>query len=89
MLIQIGAHELADALANHDPEQIMVFLAALAAEDDHGDLIDAIIERHNGTAEHRAVLPWLRQVVQALEEIEAQDDSDAAGIAGNDAPGEG
>jgi hypothetical protein len=77
MKIELNAHEIGAAL---EPEELMVLLATLATREDRGWLIDSAAARHNGGDYHRAVAPWLRELAQALEAVEARDDAvDAAG----------
>jgi hypothetical protein len=77
MKIELNAHAIAAAL---DPDELMVMLATLATDLGRRDLIEAVVARHNGGDYHRAVAPFLREMAQALEAVEARGDAvDAAG----------
>jgi hypothetical protein len=80
MQITLTAIEVADALAQDEPAEIMVLLATFASSSEADQLIAAAVGRHNGSAMHRSVTPWLRRLAVALEAVEAGDDAiDAAG----------
>jgi hypothetical protein len=77
MKIALKAHDIAAAL---DAEELMVLLGILATCPGRQNLIDAVAARHNGGDYHRAVAPFLRDLAQALEAVEARGDAvDAAG----------
>ena len=77
MKIELKAHDIAGAL---DPEELMVLLGILATASGRQHLIEAVAARHNGGDYHKAVAPFLRELAQALEAVEARDDAvDAAG----------
>jgi phage gp29-like protein len=77
MKIVLTAHDIAAAL---EADEMMVLLATLATRPERQDLIDTAAARHNGSGYHRAVAPWLRELAQALEAVEARDAAlDAAG----------
>ena len=77
MKIELKAHDIAGAL---DPEELMVMLGILATASGRQHLIEAVAARHNRGDYHKAVAPFLRELAQALEAVEARDDAvDAAG----------
>jgi hypothetical protein len=77
MKIELTATEIGAGL---HPEELMVLLATLATASGRQNLIEAVAARHNGGDYHRAVKPFLRELAQALETVEARDAAvDAAG----------
>ena len=79
MKIELNAHDIAAAL---EPDELMVMLATLATAWGRQQpiLIAAVAARHNRGDYHRAVAPFLRELAQALEAVEARDGAvDAAG----------
>ena len=77
MKIELNAHDIGAAL---EPEELMVLLGILATRPGRRDLIEGVADRHNGGDYHKAVAPFLRELAQALEAVEARDDAvDAAG----------
>jgi hypothetical protein len=79
MKIELTATEIGAAL---EPDELMVLLATLATARGRQQpiLINAVAARHNGGDYHRAVAPFLRELAEALEAVEARDAAvDAAG----------
>ena len=78
MKIELKAHDIAAAL---EPAELMVLLGILAGPSGHGpDLIEAVAARHNGSKSHCDVAPFLRELAEALEAVEARDAAvDASG----------
>jgi hypothetical protein len=80
MKLELTPTEVATALVEDSPGDVMVFLATLASLDAAKRLTDAAASRHNGLPVHQAVAPWLRALAEALEAVEARDAAiDAAG----------
>lgn len=77
MKIELKAHDIAAAL---EGDELMVLLGILAIAPDRQNLIDTVAARHNGSEFHCDVAPFLRELAEALEAVEARDAAvDAAG----------
>ena len=81
MKIEITPIDLAQALRKDEQQgDLMVMLAFLASDPAAARIIERTAERFNTSEPHRAVAPWLRQMADAIDAVEARDAAlDAAG----------
>lgn len=70
MRITVSAIDLGMALVTQEPGEALNVLSCLALADEGGDVAVAMALRHNGSSQHRAVLPFLRTLVFHLEQVE-------------------
>lgn len=69
MQFRLSGVDLGLALVDQGCEELMVVLATVADADMQADgaLVTEIAGRHNGTAYHALVAPFLRQLADAIE----------------------
>lgn len=69
MQIMLSGIDIGLALTRGDVSELMVVLAVIADADleRDGQVVDEIAARHNGTAYHAGVAPFLRSLADAIE----------------------